>query len=343
MIDMFDFGDSPADALLDAAKKAGSLPASRLLTALDGESQTLLLEIFEQLEQENIPLILDEIPAFHADTETALRLRQEAKLISGGDMLQQLEETDPLRVYLQELSAIPVCGDLQMLTQGLLQGDPDACGRATELCLSRVVELAGQYAGKGVLLLDLIQEGSMALWQGFCQYTGEDIEQYRDQCIHRAMIKAIVIQAHAAGVGQRLRQALEDYRSVDERLLGELGRNPTLEEIAESMHISPAQVSVVADMLENARMLNRAKNPENTNTMPEEEDQAVEDTAYFQMRQRIADLLSGLSQQDARLLTLRYGLEGGVPLTPQQTGARLGLTSEEVITREAAALAKLRQ
>ena len=60
------------------------------------------------------------------------------------------------------------------------------------------------------------------------------------------------------------------------------------------------------------------------------------------MRQRIAELLSGLSEEDAKLLTLRYGLEGGVPLTPQQTGARLGLTPEEVIAREAAALSKLR-
>ena len=76
--------------------------------------------------------------------------------------------------------------------------------------------------------------------------------------------------------------------------------------------------------------------------MPEEEDQAVEDTAYFQMRQRIAELLSGLSAQDARLLTLRYGLEGGAPMTPEQVGKMLNMTPEEVITAEANALSKLR-
>lgn len=343
MIDMFDFGDSPVDALVTAAKETGSVPASGLLAALDGESQGVLEELLQQLDADNIQLVLDDIPAVNTDSETVMRLKQEALWIGAGNILQQLEDTDPLYVYLQELAAIPVCGDLQMQVNGLLKKEADACAKATELSLSRVVELAGEYAGKGVLLLDLIQEGSMALWQGFCAYTGGDIEQYRDRCIRAAMIRAVVTQAHASGVGQRLRQALEDYRSVDERLLAELGRNPTLEEIAESMHMTPAQVSVVADMLENARILNRAKNPETVNSMPEEEDQAVEDTAYFQMRQRIAELLSGLSQQDAKLLTLRYGLEGGVPLTPQQTGARLGLTSDEVITREAAALAKLRQ
>ena len=69
----------------------------------------------------------------------------------------------------------------------------------------------------------------------------------------------------------------------------------------------------------------------------------MEDTAYFQVRQRIQELLSALSQTDAKLLTLRYGLEGGLPQTPEQVGAKLGLTSQEVTQREAAALAMLRQ
>ena len=74
----------------------------------------------------------------------------------------------------------------------------------------------------------------------------------------------------------------------------------------------------------------------------EAEEQAVEDTALFQMRQRIADLLSGLEETDQKLLSLRFGLEGGKPLSPEDTGNRLGLTPEEVVEREAAALAKLR-
>ena len=76
---------------------------------------------------------------------------------------------------------------------------------------------------------------------------------------------------------------------------------------------------------------------------PEEEQQAVEDTAYFQMRQRIMELLSTLSAEDAQLLTLRYGLEGGMPLNPEEAGRKLGMTPQEVVTREANALAKLRQ
>jgi RNA polymerase nonessential primary-like sigma factor len=96
-------------------------------------------------------------------------------------------------------------------------------------------------------------------------------------------------------------------------------------------------------MLEAARMMNRAK--QETEEKPEDPDdsQAVEDTAYFQSRQRIQELLSGLEEADANLLILRFGLEGGLPMTPQEAGRRLGLTPDEVIVKEAAALAKLRQ
>ena len=73
-----------------------------------------------------------------------------------------------------------------------------------------------------------------------------------------------------------------------------------------------------------------------------EDDQAVEDTAYFQMRQRIMELLSVLTPEDAKLLTLRFGLEGGLPMSPEETGKKLGLTSQEVVQREAQALMKLR-
>ena len=185
----------------------------------------------------------------------------------------------------------------------------------------------------------------MGLWQAILNYRDGDFEPHRDWWIRQYMSKAVVNQARANGVGQKMRQELEDYRSVDERLLGELGRNPTLEEIAEQMHISVEQAQTVADMMDNIRMLNRVEKavaPKKEEEDPEDE-QAVEDTAYFHMRQRILDLLSSLSQEDAQLLTLRFGLEGGLPLSPAETGKKLGMSPEDVIEREAAALGKLRQ
>ena len=213
----------------------------------------------------------------------------------------------------------------------------------TNLGLSRVVELASEFTGFGVLLLDLIQEGSLGLWQAIRNYRRGDYAAHRDRWIRFYMAKAVTLQARQSGVGQKMRTALEDYRSVDERLLGELGRNPTLEEIALELHMSVEEADAVRKMLDDARILARAKKPPvDEEEEKEAEEQAVEDTAMFQMRQRILDLLSGLSEADQKLLTLRFGLEGAKPLSPEEAGRQLGLTAEEVVAREAAALAKLR-
>ena len=190
--------------------------------------------------------------------------------------------------------------------------------------------------------MDLIQEGSMGLWQCILHYSGGDFEKERDWWISQSMAKLITLQARARGVGQKMRQAVEDYRSVDEQLLSELGRNPTLEEIAQRLHMSVEEATLVADMLESARLLSKAKGQPETPVDKQEEEHAVEDTAYFQLRQRIAELLSSLDDQSAKLLTMRFGLEGGLPKTPEETGRALGMTPEEVIAAETAALAKLR-
>ena len=337
------FGDTTWEELLSALKPGQALSAATLLTALDCENEETVAQVFSHLWEMDILPDLTDLPKYKADSETAVRLRREETLAKQGNLMQNLEETDPLRMYLEEIAAIPAYGDIRVLAESLRENNgEDSATAIINLSLNRVVQIACSYTGKGVLLMDLIQEGSMGLWESLPLYDGTDIEQFRDKILHRYMVRAVITQAHDAGVGQKLKQAVEDYRAVDEKLLAELGRNPTLEEIAEDMHMSVQEAATVAQMLENARQLYRAKKPE-PEALPQEEDQAVEDTAYFQMRQRIGELLSSLDKQDAQLLTLRYGLEGGLPMDPQQVGARLGLTPEEVVQREAASLAKLRQ
>lgn len=182
----------------------------------------------------------------------------------------------------------------------------------------------------------------MGLWAAVGSYDGGDFEIFRDEKIRFAMEKAVVLQAFAAGLGQKMRQAVQDYRATDERLLAELGRNPTLEEIAQALHMELSEAAAVALMLDAARDMNRVK-PNEPEETPQEEDQAVEDTAYFQQRQRILDMLSGLTQQESQLLTLRYGLEGGKPLSAREAGQKLGLTAQQTLELEAKALEKLRK
>ena len=342
--DMFTFDCSPWELAWEALLPGGEMTAGHFLALLEGEPEETVEDAFQTLEELKIMLDLSDLPKAPGTGEAALRLRQEEQLAASGDLLAGLEENDPLRLYLEELASIPTCGDPSVLAMEAVDGDEAARERLVNASLHRVVSLAKEYVGRGVLLMDLIQEGSMGLWQGILNYSGGDFEVHRDWWIRSFMTRAVVDQARSGGVGQKMRQALEDYRAVDERLLSELGRNPTLEEIAVELHMTAEEAGSLSRMMTTARRLAQARPEEK----PEEEEhaeeqQAVEDTAYFQMRQRIAEMLSGLSEENAKLLSLRFGLEGGLPLTPEEAGRKLGLTPEEVVTREAAALAQLRQ
>ena len=338
----FVFEATPWELALEEMRYGDTLSAARFLTLLEGESEETVEEAFEDLAAAHVTLDVAELPKTLGAGDTAVRLRREAELVKTGLDPAVLEPGDPLRLYLEEVAATPVCGDELLLAADAAGGDERVMERLTNLGLSRVIELSKEYTGYGVLLLDLIQEGSLGLWQAIGCFDGGDYEAHRDWWIRQSLARAVTMQARQSGVGHKLRQAMEDYRSVDERLLCDLGRNPTVEEIAEEMHISAQEAAAVAKMVENARMMGKVHTPE-VEDDPAEEEAHVEDTALFQMRQRIAELLEGVSEEDAKLLTLRFGLEGGLPLSPADTGRRLGLTPEEVVAREAAALSQLRQ
>lgn len=338
----FSFEDSPWEAFLSTKRSGDTVSAANLLTLLEGEEEQAVEDALLELENRCIGLDISGLPKAGGTGETALRLRQEVQLVKKGLQPQELEPNDPLRLYLEEVAGTPVSGDEQLLAEACARGEEAAMLALTNLGLSRVIGIAGEHVGYGVLLLDLIQEGSLGLWQAVRNYRSGPFGPHRDRWIRFYMARAVMMQARANGVGQKMRAALEDYRAVDERLLCDLGRNPTLEEIASELHMGVEEASAVRKMLEDARLLAQAKKAPEPEEEREAEQQAVEDTAQFQMRQRILDLLSSLGEDDARLLTLRFGLEGGMPLSPEETGKRLGLTPDEVVEKEAAALAKLR-
>ncbi|MBQ3214869.1 MAG: hypothetical protein IJB11_01985 [Oscillospiraceae bacterium] len=336
------FEPTPWELALEEIEDGDSISAVRFLTLMEGEEEAAVEDALLTLEQRKISLDVTDLPKAAGTGEAAVRLRREEQLVQQDQWVESLEETDPLRMYLEELSDIPACGDVQTLSARLADGDRSVVEQITNLMLSTVVEQACAMTGRGVLLQDLIQEGSLGLWQAILEYSGGDFEQLCRWHIQFGMARLVTMQARSSGVGQRMRQAMEDYRGVDERLLSELGRNPTMEEMAEQLHMTVDEAATVAKTLEAARVLAQVKKPAEPVEEDPEEQQAVEDTAYFQMRQRISELLSNLEDVDAQLLTFRFGLEGGKPLSPEETGRKMGLTPEEVVAKEAAALAKLR-
>lgn len=342
MIDMdISFGDSPWEAWMDRKRYGDSLSAAQLLTFLEEETEEGVEDAFAALEDRGLKLDVTTLPSRQFVGQAALRLRQEEQMAKENMALKDLGPNDPLRLYLEEIASLPPAEETEELLRQAADGDEKAKEILTGAGLRRVAEIAKEFTGYGVLLMDLIQEGSMGLWKVVSGFSGGDYPSLRDDAVRQAMARAVTLQARESGVGRKMRQALEDYRAVDQRLLAELGRNPTLEEIAQELHMTPEDAATVKRNLDDARILAQATAPKEE-AEPEEEDQAVEDTAYFQMRQRITELLSVLPEEDARLLSLRFGLDKELPLSPEDTGKRMGLTPQEVVAREAAALAKLR-
>ena len=339
----FTFEESAWEQALKDLHPGDTMSGAKALILMEEMSDDEAEEALLSLEEQGITLNIADLPLDPGSGEAALRLRQEQKMAKSPNLLAGLDENDPLGLYLQELSAISTEGNAQVLAEQYAAGNEAVLQDLTNLCLNRVVEAACQHTGRGILLLDLIQEGSLGLWQGILRYTDGDFDKQIHWWIHQYLAKAVLMQARSSGIGEKMRTALEDFRDMDQQLLGELGRNPTLEEIAEAIHITPEEAQTISEMLTQAKLRQQTVAAREPKEETPEDNQAVEDTAYFQARQRVLDMLSTLSEQEAKLLTLRFGLDGGLPKTAEAAGEILGLTAEEAVNMEAVALSKLRK
>ena len=338
----FVFEQAPWEAYLRSCKNGSVISGWNLISMLEDEEDNAVEDAFSILTVKKLQLDLSGLPQMSAGSNTAQRLQQEREYVTGGLKTALMEETDPLRLYLEEIAAAPACGDEKLLAEQLSSGDQRAAQRLTELGLSRVVEIAAEYAGQAVLLLDLIQEGNIGLWEAISGYRGGDYAAQRDEAIRSSVLKAIVLQARSNGISQKMKQALQDYRTADQHLLTKLGRNPGIEEIAQEMHISLEQAQTIEKTMADILLLQKAEKLAAPKEETAEDELPVEDTAYFQMRQRISEMLSVLDEQEARILTMRFGLEKGLPMSAEEVAKALGITTAAVTACETAALSKLR-
>lgn len=338
----FVFEQAPWEAYLRSCKNGSVISGWNLISMLEDEEDNAVEDAFSILTVKKLQLDLSGLPQMSAGSNTAQRLQQEREYVTDGLKTALMEETDPLRLYLEEIAAAPACGDEKLLAEQLSSGDQRAAQRLTELGLSRVVEIAAEYAGQAVLLLDLIQEGNIGLWEAISGYRGGDYAAQRDEAIRSSVLKAIVLQARSNGISQKMKKALQDYRAADQHLLTKLGRNPGIEEIAQEMHISLEQAQTIEKTMADILLLQKAEKLAAPKEETAEDELPVEDTAYFQMRQRISEMLSVLDEQEARILTMRFGLEKGLPMSAEEVAKALGITTAAVTACETAALSKLR-
>ena len=166
---------------LEGLAPGDKIDALHLLAITEDDSLEDALDI---LEEKGVVLDISGLGNIPVSGETALRLRREKELADAGRLMTDLSETDPLRVYLEELANIPVAGDMQLLAESYVGGNETVVDQLVNGMLSLVVEEATALAGRGVLLLDLIQEGSLGLWKAILAFTGGDFETHCRGWIH---------------------------------------------------------------------------------------------------------------------------------------------------------------
>ncbi|HOQ68061.1 MAG TPA: RNA polymerase sigma factor RpoD [Candidatus Atribacteria bacterium] len=259
---------------------------------------------------------------------------------------------DPVKMYLKEIGQVPLLTKEEEveLAKRVEQGDPEAKRKLIEANLRLVVSIAKKYVGRGLLFLDLIQEGNLGLIRAvekFDYRKGYKFSTYATWWIRQAITRAIADQARTIRIPVHMVETINKLNRTARQLVQELGRDPTPEEIAERMDITPEKVREI---------LKIAQEPLSLETpIGEEEDSHlgdfIEDTgavappqaaSYSLLREQLSSVLNTLAEREREVLKLRFGLEDGRPHTLEEVGLIFGVTRERIRQIEAKALRKLR-
>ena len=259
---------------------------------------------------------------------------------------------DPVRMYLKEIGKVPLLSAEEeiKLAQRMEEGDEDAKKRLAEANLRLVVSIAKRYVGRGMLFLDLIQEGNLGLIKAvekFDYRKGYKFSTYATWWIRQAITRAIADQARTIRIPVHMVETINKLIRVSRQLLQELGREPTPEEIAEEMHMSVERVREI---------LKISQEPVSLETpIGEEEDSHLGDfiqddnvpvpadaAAFTMLKEQLEDVLSTLTDREQKVLRLRFGLDDGRARTLEEVGKEFNVTRERIRQIEAKALRKLR-
>lgn len=259
---------------------------------------------------------------------------------------------DAVRMYLKEIGRVPLLSAEEEveLAKRVQEGDEEAKQRLAEANLRLVVSVARKYAGRGMSLLDLIQEGNMGLMKAvekFDYTKGFKFSTYATWWIRQAITRAIADQARTIRIPVHMVETINRLLRVTRELVQELGRDPDVEEIAERMEMSTEKVLEIMKISQEPVSLETPVGEEHDSSLGDFiEDQdapAPTDEAAFQMlREQLGEVLDTLTDREESVLRLRFGLDDGRARTLEEVGQVFGVTRERIRQIEAKALRKLR-
>ncbi|KNF09332.1 RNA polymerase sigma factor SigA [Gottschalkia purinilytica] len=339
--------------LINKGKKQGVLSYKEIVDTLeDMDLDTDQIdEIYQNLEDMGIDVVGDKeaddilIPK-EVDDEIIDISKEDLSVPKG------ISVDDPVRMYLKEIGKVPLLSaeEETELAKRMEQGDEEAKRRLAEANLRLVVSIAKRYVGRGMLFLDLIQEGNLGLIKAVEKFNyrkGFKFSTYATWWIRQAITRAIADQARTIRIPVHMVETINKLIRVSRQLLQDLGRDPTPEEIAKEMNLDEEKVREIQKIAQEPVSLETPIGEEEDSHLgdfiPDDDAQAPAEAATFTLlKEQLVDVLDTLTPREQKVLRLRFGLDDGRARTLEEVGKEFDVTRERIRQIEAKALRKLR-
>ncbi len=337
--------------LIEKGKKEGSLTSEEVIDTLEKISMDVkdIDNLYIQFEELNIDIIDEDDPDLASDDEDE-DSEVSQKTITYTPTTVNVD--DPVKMYLKEIGRVDLltAEEEVELAKRIEAGDESAKQELAQANLRLVVSIAKRYVGRGMLFLDLIQEGNLGLMKAvekFDYTKGFKFSTYATWWIRQAITRSIADQARTIRIPVHMVETINKLVRIQRQLVQELGREPVPEEIAEIMDVSVERVREIIKISQEPVSLETPIGEEEDSNLgdfiPDEDIVSPEDaTTFYMLKQELGDVLTTLTPREAEVLNLRFGLNDGKPRTLEEVGTVFDVTRERIRQIEAKALRKLR-
>ncbi|SDM82483.1 RNA polymerase primary sigma factor [Fictibacillus solisalsi] len=345
--------DQVKEQLIEAGKKNGVLTYTVItnkLAPFDQDSEQMD-EFYNFLEEQGVE-VADEADGDEEEPKFEAGKEEEEFDLNDLSVPPGVKINDPVRMYLKEIGRVDLLSAEEeiSLAKRIEEGDEEAKRRLAEANLRLVVSIAKRYVGRGMLFLDLIQEGNMGLIKAvekFDYRKGYKFSTYATWWIRQAITRAIADQARTIRIPVHMVETINKLIRVQRQLLQDLGREPTPEEIGAEMELTPDKVREILKIAQEPVSLETPIGEEDDSHLGDfiEDQDALapsEAAAYELLKEQLEDVLDTLTDREENVLRLRFGLDDGRTRTLEEVGKVFGVTRERIRQIEAKALRKLR-